>query len=79
MSAHAVACEPSRRLTLDHEPTEEARCAAQHVMPGKADPRPLRGRESNCEDDRNEELDESPVPDPEATESSTEENDPGAD
>ena len=31
------------------------------------------------EDDRNDELNESPVPDPEATEPSTEENDPGAD
>jgi hypothetical protein len=30
------------------------------------------------EDDRNEEVDESPVPDPEATDSSAE-NDPGAD
>jgi hypothetical protein len=30
------------------------------------------------EDDRNEELDESPIPDPEATDSSAE-NDPGAD
>jgi hypothetical protein len=30
------------------------------------------------EDDRNDEIDESPVPDPEATDSSAE-NDPGAD
>jgi hypothetical protein len=31
------------------------------------------------EDDRNEEIEESPVPDPEATETSAEENDPQAD